>query len=104
MTASRERGDPTPTSERVVEAVAAEIGTTPDRLDPLYYTVDPESLDRLFPAGVDGSDPNRRLQFTYEGHVVSVPADGPVDVFRPGTAASDGSSVAPDGGTTGTPD
>jgi len=76
-----------PVSRRVVEAVAAENGADPADLDPLYYSVDPESLDALFGdetrhAGRNGC----RVRFRYAGNRVTVSRDGSVSVSATGEA------------------
>ena len=68
-------------SERVVEAVATEADADPEDLTPLYYSVDPESLDSLF--GDDGSNRRQdgcRVTFRHAGHRVAVSRDGSVTV------------------------
>lgn len=64
-------------SLRVVEALAAATETAPNELDPLYNTIDPEALDRLFRP--DSSD-EVRVTFEYGGSDVEVRGDGTVAV------------------------
>lgn len=68
-------------SVRVVEAVADAIDADPLELPPLYETVDPDALDALFDAGLEGC-----VQFPYDGHDVTIHGDG--------TLVVDGEEVA----------
>jgi len=62
-------------SLRVVEALADVTDTAPSELDPLYNTVDPEALDRLFqPDSSDGV----RVTFEYGDARVEVRGDGTI--------------------------
>jgi len=73
--------DPRPVSQRVVEAVAEERGVDHSDLEPLYYTIDPGSLEDLFARdGRSAAGTRPGLAFTYEGHRVNVSADGSVEV------------------------
>ncbi len=71
-----------PISHRVVEAVADETETDPIELEPLYHSIDPDSLDRLF-TGIspDAARPCGRFSFDYAGHRVHVDRDGSVEVI-----------------------
>ncbi|MFA9416249.1 HalOD1 output domain-containing protein [Natrinema sp. HArc-T2] len=64
-------------SLRVVEALADATNTAPNELEPLYNTVDPEALDRLFRP--DSSD-EIRVTFEYGDSHVEVRGDGTVMV------------------------
>ena len=64
-------------SLRVVEALADATDTTPSELDPLYNTVDPEALDRLFQP--DSSD-DIRVTFEYGDARVEIRGDGTIMV------------------------
>ena len=67
-------------SLRVVEAVARSEGIDPMALEPpLYDTIDPEALDRLFTTTADDSS-RARVSFRYRGHDVTVRSDGTVQV------------------------
>ena len=71
-------GTDAPVSLRVIDALAAAERIDPTELDrPLYRTVDPEALDRLFESAVDGT---LNVSFDYEGHSVTVRDDGVVTV------------------------
>lgn len=62
-------------SRAVIDAVAAREGRDAPFLDdPLYETVDPESLDGLF-RGTAGS-----VTFEYHGYIVTVDSEGDVDL------------------------
>ncbi len=67
-------GDEESTSAAVVRAVAATSNTAATRLPPLYDTVDPDTLDSLFPTDADGGE----LRFDYAGYAVVVGANGTV--------------------------
>lgn len=69
------------TSQAVVSAVAAETGTDPLELEPLYEVFDPDALDALLGWGESGttSEPVC-VEFTYAGCGVCVTADGTVEV------------------------
>jgi hypothetical protein len=68
-------------SSRVVVAVAEATGTDPAELPPLYEVIDPDALDAVFGAGVDGTggdrqwEDDRELRFSYAGREVSVRSD-----------------------------
>lgn len=69
-------------AERVVDAVAEAVDTSPLALDPpLYTAVDPEALDAVVGSMDDASaDPVGTVAFTYCDCDVTVTADGLVDV------------------------
>lgn len=65
-----------PVSGRVVDAIAAATDTDPLVMEPpLYSSIDPDALDRLFERG--GPE---RVMFEYDGHEVVVRGDGTVAV------------------------
>lgn len=73
--------EPTPVSQRVVRAVAAEIDADPLEMDPLYDVIDPESLNALFEPTKTG--PTRSVgtvTFRYADCTVTVHADRGVEV------------------------
>lgn len=72
-------GDEESTSAAVVRAVAAASNTAATGLPPLYDTVDPDTLDRLFP----GESTNGELRFDYGGYAVVVRATGAVELYEP---------------------
>ncbi|NHN48424.1 hypothetical protein G9464_12585 [Halostella sp. JP-L12] len=70
-----------PVSQTVVLAVADATGDDPLELPPLFDTVDPDALDKLFADRIDGTERlGGRFEFAYAGCEVSVHADGTVDV------------------------
>lgn len=70
-----------PTSLRVVDAVADERGVEPTVLDPLYESIDPDSLDALFPPAPRRSETtSRSLTFTFAGYQVAIQGAGTIDV------------------------
>lgn len=70
----------TATSQAIVEAVAAEVGTDPLDLEPLYRAVDPDALDALTAdhARRDGRS-ETVVEFSYAGCDVLV-SDGAIQV------------------------
>lgn len=69
------------TSRRVIEAVADETGTDQTELEPLYRTLDPDSLDALFShPRSGGSGGILRVEFTFGGCRVVVSSDDTVAV------------------------
>lgn len=70
----------TDVSTAVVMAVAETTGTSPDDLPPLFDVVDPDALDTLFQARMDGQPRTGiRVTFTMAGCTVTV-QDGAVAV------------------------
>lgn len=67
--------DATEPSVRVVNEVAAATDADPLSMAPLYETIDPDALDQLVAAEIDGY-----VHFTYAGHEVTVHGDGAVVV------------------------
>lgn len=82
MTSTDDRDRPLPASQRVVRAVADEAGTDPMALEPLYTSIDPDCLDRLF-AGTSTDVDHRGgfVSFRYAGYRVTVTHDGTVHVL-----------------------
>lgn len=70
-------------SETVVRAVAQATGTDVLELDPLYYVVDPDALNRLFDADGTSQPSPMELTFTMAGCEVVVRGDGEVVVTPP---------------------
>ncbi len=64
---------------RVVEAVAAARDVSVEGLSPLYYTIEPDALDTLFPSTGDGVESTGCVRFQYEGCTVVVTSDGTVE-------------------------
>lgn len=72
---------PNAVSTAVVTAVARIEGVDQSELEPLSSVVDPDSLDRVFRPRADGpSRSGGHVSFRYEGHRVTVRADGQVVV------------------------
>ena len=65
--------------EAVIEAIAAAEGADPGELPPLYETVDPDALDRLFDRR-EGTGTSALLGFEFETWQVFVGADGRIRV------------------------
>lgn len=66
-------------TEVVVSAVAIVANAELTDLPPLYETVDPESLNELFPPDTDVG----AIRFDYDDYVVVVRADEVVEVYEP---------------------
>lgn len=73
--------DTRPLSHRVVMEVADEMGTDPTQLEPLFDSIDPDALDKLFDARTEATERGvTQLSFTYEGHQIVVERDRSVEV------------------------
>lgn len=72
-------------TEAVVRAASSETGTDRIELPPLYSTVDPDALNRLFAHSDSGSTrrPNAVIGFTFAGQRVRVKSDGTITVDPP---------------------
>lgn len=66
-------------SETLIVAVADIAGVDPLELDPLYETVDPDSLDRLVTSR-GGPEVGGRMEFTFAGYRVTAHASGLFEV------------------------
>lgn len=76
-----ETDDSRPVSQRVVEAVAAEKETDSTELEPLYHSIDPDSLDELFHGRSSTFDRTvDRITFEFSGYRVTVSTDGAVEL------------------------
>lgn len=71
-------------SHAVVTAVADLIDEDPNSLDPLFKTIDPDALERLFSSAHASGGSAERIEFTYSGCDVVVSADGTVQASRDG--------------------
>ena len=72
--------------EAVVEAIAEAEDTDPGDLPPLYETVDPDALERLFDRRGGAGEASAVLGFEFETWHVFVAADGRIrvcDATRP---------------------
>lgn len=70
-----------PVSQRIVHAVAEETNSDPFDLEPLYNTIDAESLNALFEPTKSGSPRAAgSVTFEYAGCEVTVDADNNVQV------------------------
>lgn len=67
-------------SMQVIEAVASEERSRPEELSPLYAAIDPDALDALLDSVGNSGNGVIRVEFTYEGYLVTVSGDGRVDV------------------------
>lgn len=67
-------------SLRVIHAVADAEDVAPTEIAPLYETIDPDALARLFQSPGGASRADGTITFTYHGRRVRVDADGTVTV------------------------
>lgn len=65
-------------SIEILETVAEREEIAAEELSPLYETVDPDALDRLFASPAD--DRTITIRFEYEGYTVHVSDDGDVEL------------------------
>ncbi|ELY54222.1 HalOD1 output domain-containing protein [Natronococcus jeotgali] len=75
-----DRLDDAPLSVAVAEAVATYRDADPIDLEPLYYAVNPEALERLFEPRADGLRSDGSVTFEYNDCSVTVTADGEIRV------------------------
>ncbi|MDS0477867.1 HalOD1 output domain-containing protein [Natrinema sp. 1APR25-10V2] len=66
---------PASPSSTVVMGVAERERTSPLEIEPLYETIDPDALDRLFP-----NDGSVRITFEYSGYLVTVHGNGHIEI------------------------
>lgn len=68
----------------VVEAMAAVQGTDPTDLRPIYDAIDPQGLDRICTESVPPErEGHRVVEFTYDGHRVTVESVGVIEIRPP---------------------
>lgn len=61
----------------IIDELTQLEGVTVEDLDPLYETIDPDVLERLFePRGTPASLPMRELRFEYSGYLIMLSTDG----------------------------
>lgn len=68
-------------SKKVVTELAEAKGIDTTEIEPLFNTLDPDALNMLFENGA--GRPSRcqgKVEFTHEGHTVTVRADGSVSI------------------------
>lgn len=86
---------PPSTSARIVEKVADREGIAPTELDtPLYHAVDPGALDALFDDGRGRDGGYRRVEFEYNGYLVTVSSADRIRLQETGDVARDTNRVA----------
>lgn len=76
-------------SQRVIEKVADELNMDPQQIGPLYQTIDPEALDRLFQSR-EQSPHGARVEFQMSECEVVVYGTGQIEVSTPGEVGADG--------------
>ncbi|WP_227355772.1 HalOD1 output domain-containing protein [Haladaptatus salinisoli] len=68
-------------SALVVEAVAVHDQRSPDDLEPIYQSINPDALDSLFTPLTDGtSRADGHVSFAYCGYHVTITSDGTIDL------------------------
>ncbi|AGB39516.1 HalOD1 output domain-containing protein [Natronococcus occultus] len=75
-----DRLDETPLSVAIANAVATYRDIDATELEPLYYVINPEALERLFAPRADGLRSEGSVTFEYNGCSVTVTADGEIRV------------------------
>mgnify|MGYP000044194359 CR=1 FL=1 len=75
-----------PLSNAVISVIEIAAAASIEDLPPLYDTIDPDGLDKLFAASQSGpSRTHGRVTFPYEEFLVTVTADGTITVQAPQT-------------------
>ena len=75
---------PTSISTTVVLGVAAINGDRPEGMEPLHHVINPDALDKLYqPISGDPSARHNCVSFLWEGHDVTVYADGEIVISVP---------------------
>ncbi len=84
-------------STAVVNAIANHEDASADEIGPrLYDAIDPDALDSLFRARVDGQDRDGgKAVFSYRGYEITYESDGVVHVADDTGAAAGASETAP---------
>ena len=79
-------------SYTIIDALATVRETNPTDLEPLHTAVDTEALDQLFEPLRDSNHSNgaERVEFTFDGYLVTATASGDVTVQRQSTSLTDG--------------
>ncbi|NHN48422.1 hypothetical protein G9464_12575 [Halostella sp. JP-L12] len=81
LTTTELAADSQPVSQTVVLAVAEATGDDPLELPPLFDTIDPDALNKLFDSSAFGADGREgQVEFTYAGCDVTVRGDERVAV------------------------
>lgn len=75
-----DRLDDTPLSVAIANAVATYRDTDATELEPLYYAVNPEALERLFAPRANGLRSEGSVTFGYNDCSVTVTAGGEIRV------------------------
>ncbi|WP_408959375.1 HalOD1 output domain-containing protein [Natrinema sp. 74] len=76
-------------SVAVVTAVAARRDVDPIELPPLYEWLDPDALDALFAPMQRGGSRSGHLEFTYDGHEITVDCTDEMSITVDGTLVGD---------------
>lgn len=67
-------------SQSIVEAVAETENVSPLELPPLYGSIDPDALNRLFESPSAAAELRLEVEFVYSGYRVTVSEEGYVSV------------------------
>lgn len=89
-------------SRQIIEIIAEETDREPTELEPLYYTIEPECLEKLFPPNSDTADGSvRQFTFTYEDHIITISQDDTIEVSPKGGMTPDLSPTPSDSSSPG---
>lgn len=83
----------------VVNAVATHRDADPVELPPLYEWIDPDALDSLFGPTGSGGPRSGRLEFTYDGHSITVDCTDGVSIAVDGSPATESVRIESESGT-----
>ncbi|WP_226042578.1 HalOD1 output domain-containing protein [Natrinema sp. DC36] len=92
-------GSSEPLHIAVIRAVAAHRKVDPIELPPLYEWIDPDSLDALFEPTRRNGPRRGRLEFTYDGHAITVDCTDDVTISVDGSPAAESITAGSDRGT-----
>lgn len=67
-------------SQSIVETVAETENVSPLDLPPLYGSIDPDALDRLFESPSAAAELRLEVEFLYNGYLVTVSEEGYVSI------------------------
>jgi len=80
----------------VVTAIARRRSVEPTELPPLYEAIDPDALDALFESTRRGGPRHGRIEFTYDGHAVTVECRDGLEITIDGTPTAEPVTIAAD--------
>ncbi len=65
-------------AEAVIEALAKASGTSPEKMKPLYESINPDALDELFDR--QHMHTPERVEFRHQGYEVVIESDGRIEI------------------------